>query len=567
MKFTTNSLSVRFALFLGFTFVAFEAFAVAQKADPCSQQEYRILTPTAVAIRCIDDVTVLGIAGGTGTLIFHGDSNYSQPKGSVNISFFTTEKSWLLLTLSGANARLEAEKKYTLSLTYNLRNGQTASGSIDIDTTEAIAISPSVVDSAPKSFKAKSLVGLSLTGNTLSFLARRGLVLQTHSCTIPVLDGVNHVLPTAATCSTLTSLSSPTPSTPDLAAVDPEDVGIYDITLDEAPTVPLIPGTFPVKTIFGHSPKVDPKSRFSPKKAPATKDASQYYINFNWAAGVGAVPAWVLDGQITPRLWMGHGFAFSPLAAADVGNNKLSGQTYTDTIDFGLTAQKPYFFSRSSRRVLEELLFVPGVKHETDKEFDRENLLGTADVRYNFAGLYRTQAVGALQEYYQALQQYQNLKASGGAESTPPYVPQVDDFKPPLTGYALDFHTGIEAGSALVDTTVKASTGNAEANLPAYSIFRVVPQVHGLLELWKFSFDANMTGRYVALTENTVLETRTHSLNLTRVQGWKGILTLTNTFNLDPQGHLALNVTFKDGFAPPTYKRVNAVQAGLLLKY
>ncbi len=39
------------------------------------------------------------------------------------------------------------------------------------------------------------------------------------------------------------------------------------------------------------------------------------------------------------------------------------------------------------------------------------------------------------------------------------------------------------------------------------------------------------------------------------------------TYTFDSQGHFALNLVLKDGFAPPTYKRVNAVQGGLLLKY
>jgi hypothetical protein len=53
--------------------------------------------------------------------------------------------------------------------------------------------------------------------------------------------------------------------------------------------------------------------------------------------------------------------------------------------------------------------------------------------------------------------------------------------KPALFGYVLDFHTGLEVGSALVDTVVKASSGKATLPLPSYPIVRVVPQVHGLL--------------------------------------------------------------------------------------
>jgi hypothetical protein len=542
----------------------------AQTKDPCSVQQYKVLTPTAIAIRCVDDVSIPGIVDGTGTIVSHDSASYGKAVGSAKVSLFQTEKTWLLLLLSGP---LEAGKKYTAALTFTVKCTTTCAAgptsavgpiSVDIDTTESVTISPSVVDSSPKSFKATSSVGFAVTGKKLAVASGAKDVQR---CTISVLDGVNRVTSMTATCSKLSSLPSETPTEADLQAVDPEEVGIYDITFDTLFSTPLIPGPVNFKTIFGNSPKVDPKSRFSPKKAPATKDASQYYINFNWAAGVGTVPAWVLDGQISPKLWMWEGFAFAPLASADVGNNKLSGQTYTDTIDFGFTSQKPFFFRYKPELVLEELLFTPGVKYETDKEFDRDNLLATADLKYYFRGLYRTQSLVTLQRYYGALQQYQTKKKAGGPGSDTLYQPQVDDFRPPLIGYAVDFHTGIETGGALTDTTVDATTGKATADLPSYSIFRFVPQVDGLLELWKFSFNANMTGRFLALTENTVVQTPSNALVLTRINGWKGIGTLTTTYNLDSLGHFALNVVFKDGFAPPTYKRVNAVQAGILIKY
>jgi len=94
-----------------------------------------------------------------------------------------------------------------------------------------------------------------------------------------------------------------------------------------------------------------------------------------------------------------------------------------------------------------------------------------------------------------------------------------------------------------------------------------VPQVHGLLEIWKFSIDATMTGRYLFTAENTVVETASHSLFLQQVQGWKGIGSVTGIYNWDPQGHFGITIAYKDGFAPPTYQRVNAVQVGLVLKY
>lgn len=570
MKHRSSRCNMKAAIFLAFAFLICGIHAVSQTPGVCAQQGYKILTPTALAINCITSVDTLKINGGSGTVVLHGDANYLQAVGNVKVSQFNDADLWLLLTLSGSPGRLEAGKKYTVTLNLSVTAIPAAKPeSIEIDTTETYSVAASIVDSQSAThFQYSSVVGISDTGNALSFLkwedlggGRMRKVM--HDCNIPVLDGESHLLSAPAKCSTLTTISS-TPTEDQLKEVDPDNVGIYNVQFAEAPATPLIPGTPPFKTIFGNPPKIDPKSRFSPKKAPATKDASQYYLNLNWAAGRGTVPAWVLDGKVAPTLWMSRGFALGPAASADVGNNKLSGQTYTDTIDFGFTAQKPHFFRDAPHPVLGEVLFVTGAKYETDKEFDRDDVLGTADLRFNFSGLYHTRQVGALQRFSRAMKQYEERVNAG---QKPAYTPQVDDFQPPLVGYALDFHTGIEAGGSIIDTTVHASTGKATEVLPAYSIFRFVPQVHGLLEVGKVSFDANMTGRGLTLTENTVLETASDTLFLKQVSGWKGLLTLTNTYAFDPQGHFAINFIFKDGFAPPVYQRVNAVQAGLLFKY
>jgi hypothetical protein len=554
-----------------FAFFILANGARAQKINPCSEQEYKVLNAAAVGIRCLDDVSTLGIVSASGKLFATGNPDTSQPKADITVVRFTSEASWLLLMLSGPDGPLQPGKKYSLLITYVVKcTGAACQGptsvlapvSVEIDTTETVKISPSVVDSRPKSFKVASTIGFSKSPGSLSYLHRVNLKASEVPCEINVRAVSSGPAALPGVCSELSEETSIASAA--LANIDPEDVGVYDLSFRDPVIQTLIPGPLPFKSIFGTSLKVDPKSRFSPKKAPATKDASQYYINVNYSAGVGTAPAWVLDGQITPRLWMTHGFTISPLAAADVGNNKLSGQTYTNTIDFGIASQKPFFTTNLGP--LREALLVTGFKYETDKQFDRDNLLGTADLRYSFARLYRTQDVQTLATYYEALQQYRNKKTSGDPNQTP-YVPQVDDFRPPLIGYALDFHTGIETGGALLDTTVNASSGKATQTLPSYSILRLVPQVHGLLEIWKFKLESTFAGRYLALTENTVLETSAHALILTQVRGWKGLETVNGTYTFDAQGHFGVTIALKDGFAPPTYKRVNAVQAGLLIKY
>jgi len=144
---------------------------------------------------------------------------------------------------------------------------------------------------------------------------------------------------------------------------------------------------------------------------------------------------------------------------------------------------------------------------------------------------------------------------------------QPSDVKMPFFGYALDLHGIAEFGGAAVDKTVKASTGGATINLPAYSIFRIAPQVHGLLELGRFNVNVTGTGRYMAATENTVVLLPNNSLQLKTVHGWHGYGILTSAYNIDPAGHYSLSATYQDGFSPPKYSRINTVQMGFVLKY
>jgi len=488
--------------------------------------------------------------------------------GTVTIrSLSAANNRWFLATLSGGESILKPKQKYRLIFGYSVTDAaghstRFDSVSLDVDTTETVTIAAGNVSSQPKLYEATSHVGFSLGGKQLA-LQQLEIVspspdlrtkLKVDDCHIALQDDTKRSAHVDGKCSTLGALVAPAAGTTDFTGVDPSLIGRYQVNLNDVPHSVLIPADLQLQDVFGGTPKIDAKSRFSPQKAPATKDASKYYIAFNYAAGVGTVPAWVLDGKISPQIFR-DGVSFGPLLTASVGNNKLKGQTYTDTIDFGGSLQKLF----QPNHALQELLLTLGPTYETDKEFDRHNLLATADLRYNFAGLYRTQSIGTLQNFYAALQQSEKNKSE--------YKPQLDDMKPVLYGYALDFHTGLEAGGAVVDTTVTASVGKATQSLPAYSIFRVVPQVHGLLEIWRFSFDETMVGRYLVATENTVVETASHSLLLKQLQGWKGISTLTAIYNWDAQGHFAINITFKDGFTPPTYQRVNAVQAGILLKY
>jgi hypothetical protein len=63
------------------------------------------------------------------------------------------------------------------------------------------------------------------------------------------------------------------------------------------------------------------------------------------------------------------------------------------------------------------------------------------------------------------------------------------------------------------------------------------------------------------------VQVQTGHLVLEQVRGWKTYAVVTATFKPDEAGHLAITVTYKDGFAPPRFQRVDTVQAGVTLIY
>jgi hypothetical protein len=340
------------------------------------------------------------------------------------------------------------------------------------------------------------------------------------------------------------------------ASSSPEDLGSFSLTLDESnKAAQELPASVPgLIDIFDKPVKIDSKSQLLTEKGPSTKDASSYYVNFNYAAGRGSKPGWVLDAKISPTIGrLFHSYQFIPTALADIGGNQIANLKYTDTINFGASLAHMYH----PNDVLQGLLFKPGLVYETDREFDRNNILATGDLRYSFVDLYNPRQRRSAAKFAKEVKIADAKKIPWTRANS----------RPVFGGYALDFHSGIEVGGALKDTVVKASVGNAKLTLPSYNVARVVPQVHGLLEMGRFSIDATGTPRYLTTVENTVLERADHTLYIKRVHGWNAFGVITGAWSFDPAGHFSLTVAYKDGFSPPKFSRVNTVQSGIAVKY
>lgn len=549
-------ISIRHVPILGRLFVLLLISGTALHAQApaplCTPTDYKIISLAIIAIQCDEDVSLLV---GEAQLLDSAAGPGKPLVSSIPVAPYQGASQWLTLNLGAGSPSipdgpLQLGKKYTLAVSLHPAGQTPTPGTIpvtsQIETNNTVAVAPAIALSNKNTFEFVSHFAYKAGPGSLCTLqvedfAGRTQAVKAHDCRLPapVADPA-HV--------TVTELPRIAPS--------PEDLGSFLLTLDNAnkDTQQIPVGVADLVDFAGKPVKLDSKSQLVPEKAPASKDASNYYINFNYAGGKGAKPGWVLDGKVAPVIGkLYHGYQISPSASADVGQNQVGPLKYTDTIDFGGSLVHMY---RPSN-FLQGFLVSPGITYETDREFDRHNLLATPDFRFNFFGLYNPRQRRSLNKFSRELEIAEAKKIPWTRANS----------KPAFFGYVLDFHTGFELGGALEDTIVKASSGKATLPLPSYNIARIVPQVHGLLELGRFSIDATGYARYLTTVENTVLEHPDHTLSLERLHGWNGYGVITGSWTFDPAGHFAFTVSYKDGFAPPKFNRVNTVQSGITLKY
>jgi hypothetical protein len=561
---------------------------IVAQANDCSVEGYRIITPQLLAIQCSGDATALQLS--TATIAVTGGGNAAGPTaGKPRLT--KSDPKWILVplraplqpkktysvTLAGVTLRDPSTSKPLVSAGVTPTRGQRQDTYYSFNTQETATITPSIIPHLSRQYEVKSNLAFLTTGppgrqsaQPCKFLykdatGRKGAENQnnvplskelTAGCT-----NLNAVDATLIKNVKAEMIAGDTLSDAIAEQLSPGNTGLLEMGQVTVVLDNRLPGNFASRElplgpdglldIFGNKLSIDPKSKFKSEKAPSTKDAAQFYINMNYGAGVGSKPGWIADVKIAPQIGrLEKGFQFSPLVTADIGHNTISGLTYTDTIDLGGSAGRVFMLRASA---LQEILFTPAVTYETDREFDRDNLLGTTDFRFNFAHLGGLQSTRSLQQYVEDVKKNPTL--------TPDQEPT------PFWGYELDFHLGTETGGALIDTTVKATTGGAKATLPTYSIVRLVPQVHGELQMGPVTFDWTGVERYLATTENTVIQLPNNSLLLEHFTGWRPYSVLSATFKPDQSGHFGVTLSYKDGYAPPKFQRINAVQVGVTLIY
>ncbi|QHN03793.1 hypothetical protein FTO74_10715 [Granulicella sp. WH15] len=578
----TNRRNVLIVTLLSTIFSSTASSNAQSPTGACQATDYKILTNGALAVKCLHSVTV---AGRTASI---GPPPPATGAATVfEVDIITVDSSWLLITPSAAAGPFSfvPTQKYALTLTYLAPDAQnpanlvaTAETPLVLDFSNTFTVRGSKISTQPQHFIFESHIGLTDSGGSLLQQANPGDVPHPNqACSLLLENTSQRDVSVGGHCYELKPVSKL--SVAAMQNIDPQwvgriDVDLVGVSLLKSTLIPMgLPsGAAKYSNVFGIGPKIDPKSRISAQKAPATKDASAYYFNVNYAAGTGTAPGWELDGKVAPVLAMRDGFTIGPSATANVGGNKVPGQTYTDSIDLGGTVQR-YFqpgisskkpaknqskFRRRLSLVLPLLALNGTVTYETDKEFDRDNLIGAATVKYYFAHSNNTQSIQTLRNFYKKIAPL----SDGDAAKV-----QLADIRVPPFGYEFDFHTGIEAGRAIRDKTVTATSGKASLVLPEYSIFRIVPQVHSILQFWKISTETTVVGRYLVATENTILQTKSNALHLEHLQTWRALCTATATYSDSSASHVGLTIKYTNGFDAPTYARVNSIQAGLLIKY
>ena len=513
--------------------------------------DYRIVSPGILLLQCSDAFTPSGKPVEVRVLL--SQDLAIVPAGfDLELAPYPQDPNWVIATTttpSGVPApAIKPGQKFTVALV-DPGPPEKLVTKLDIDTSPVAAITQ---DITPRSF-------ILSTHNAMVTPASGGVTISMHNfdrSETPAQSAVSLAGPVSVDVPI-----DPASPMPLENVVTPDSIGDASFTLRHAILFRSqvafdISG---LQDVLGQQVKPKPTDRVKVGQAPATKALSTLYVKGDWAAGSGARPAWVLEGRLAPLLFKPFaGWQFYPDLETDIGNNTIANIKYSDSVDFGFDFKRDDNTPALSRAVeLQHVTTTAGFDFETDKELDRDNALGQANFLFRFAHLYEQQAATRSSILAAAKKQRYNQG----------YDVKTEDLRTPALGYELDFNLFTEDGSAIKDTTAKATTGGATILVPSYSIARLGPQIDGVLELWNLSLNVKALGRYLFTQENTVHQLKNNSLILVPVNGWQGYGEADANWNIDPTKHLALNVTYKNGSIPPTFIRTNCVQAGLLLKF
>jgi hypothetical protein len=304
--------------------------------------------------------------------------------------------------------------------------------------------------------------------------------------------------------------------------------------------------------LFGQSLKA--QSDVTLGAVPKTKDDSLYYLKFDHQAGRGSKPGYAIEAKLAPDLGppMWSGFVWQPALNMDIGAGTVTGVNVNDTIipSLGVTS-----FKTLDRTDLQAVRITPAISFETNKEFNKKNLLYDQDFQFIFGFLNSSRLVRAWKNYndFHSKPENKDVKFS-------------NDFA--NWGGGLNVFLGSEIGGALESVTVKASKSTDSVLVPTYSIARLRPKLSGNVEYKRINLTLSFLPRYLFETEFATRQSADgKTIRLVPESGFKPYGEASLSIGLDESGHVSFTSTYKLGAQPPTFQSTNVVQTGILLKY
>jgi hypothetical protein len=532
---------------------------------PCDAKElakgvdaYRVVTPQVLYVNC----------GRTNLLQFETRATLYAGIGGdrrlvdgviASVHLFQPQDPWLLIAFvrSGGIQALEKGKEYELDLAPDQQgtivaqvNGRSASMvgpfeklTISFSTKAGATIKPSGVSSLGATFEIYSSIALGpfdANGPQFAEISALKTRINHKTKTIPIGATVPPCAP-AAPC------PAPSPSEDNPETFGRARLFLTSDHLHQPKATLEVQG---LQDCFADPLKI--QNDVALGAVPKTKDESMWYLKVDHQAGPGSKPGYAIEAKLAPELGRPTvgGFTWRPALNMDIGAGTVSNVKVNDTIIPSLALTQLF---RKESRGLEAVRITPGLSFETNKEFNKENLLYDQDFQFFVGPLTSSRLVRAWQKFTELKQKNPDLKFSNELANW---------------GAGIQLFAGTELGGALAAQTVKASNSSSTVSVPTYPVARIRPKVSAFAEYKRINLTLSVPLRYLFTTEYATRQSSDgKTIWIVPVSGFHPYGEASINIGLDESGHVAFSTTYKLGAQPPTFQRTNTVQTGLLLKY
>lgn len=272
---------------------------------------------------------------------------------------------------------------------------------------------------------------------------------------------------------------------------------------------------------------------------------SDFYVKLLHTASKGAKPGLGIDGKLSHTFNLSPSFELAPEADANVG---IRDQDFGNSVTFLANLRYSHLDPFAEQQFFPGYRLVAAPKFETDKEFDRGNLLGRFEFSPIISRLYLTREIRTQEKAKRA-----------GLDATA--------VRPAQYGRGLQLFFAVEAGGSLLDVKEISSNMSSTLIVPTYSIVRLAPQLTGFLEFGRVSVTVDSTFRFLLNEELSSIENSNGTLFLRKLSGFRPLSKGTLEWAFDPAKHVSVVLTYTNGYETPKFDHQNKVQTGVAFRY